>query len=122
MRRTRQIGTRCSSATAANSAKSHRCSRAPTAARIIRTVTNGLWRRRLPRVTIVRMKRAAAIALLFVATSLFADAADEVRQTETVFAKAFADRDKARFFAFVADDAQFLGRRRISAGKKEVIE
>ncbi len=68
------------------------------------------------------MKRAA-VALLFVSTSLFAaDAADEVRQTETAFAKAFADRDKARFFAFVADDAQFLGRRRISHGKKEVIE
>ena len=68
------------------------------------------------------MKRAAAVALLFLATSLFADAADEVRQTETAFAKAFADRDKARFFAFVAADAHFLGRRRISTSKKEVIE
>src|SRR5438067_2002138 len=69
------------------------------------------------------MKRALAIvARILVTTSLFADATDEVRRTETAFAKAFADRDRARFFAFVADDAHFLGRRRISASKKEVVE
>ena len=70
------------------------------------------------------MKRAAALIVVFItATSLFgADAADEVRQTEIAFAKAFADRDRDRFFAFVADDAHFLGGRRISASKKEVVE
>ena len=70
------------------------------------------------------MKRAAAVAgLLLAAATLFAaDPAEEVRATETAFAKAFADRDRDRFFAFVADDAQFLGRQRIAHGKKEVIE
>src|SRR5262245_22136515 len=69
------------------------------------------------------MKRvAAAIVLLLSAASvLAADAAEDVRKTETAFAKAFADRDRDRFFAFVADDAQFIGRRQISHGKKEVI-
>lgn len=69
------------------------------------------------------MHRAIALALLLVTTSLFAaDAADEVRRTELAFAKAFADRDKDGFFAFLADDAHFLGRARTMANKKEVIE
>jgi pimeloyl-ACP methyl ester carboxylesterase/ketosteroid isomerase-like protein len=69
------------------------------------------------------MRRAAAVILLFLSTTAFAaDAADEVRQAESAFAKAFADRDRDRFFAFVAEDAHFLGRRRTMSGKKEVVE
>lgn len=68
------------------------------------------------------MKPALALlAVLLLTTPLLADAADDVRATETAFAKAFADRDKAKFFAFVADDAKFLGRKQIQTGKKEVV-
>ena len=49
------------------------------------------------------------------------DRADEVRATEIAFAKAFADRDAKKFFAYLADDSQFLGRRSIMRGKQEVI-
>jgi hypothetical protein len=38
-----------------------------------------------------------------------ADPVDEVRRAEVAFAKAFADRDQAKFFSFVLDDASFLG-------------
>jgi ketosteroid isomerase-like protein len=48
-------------------------------------------------------------ALLVPLTAAAADPADEVRAAETAFAKAFADRDAAAFFAFVADDATFFG-------------
>ncbi|MDQ3282283.1 MAG: alpha/beta fold hydrolase [Acidobacteriota bacterium] len=53
---------------------------------------------------------------------LFADAADDVRRAETAFAKAFADRDKAKFFAFVADDATFLSPAGTLRGKAAVVE
>ena len=49
-----------------------------------------------------------------------ADRADEVRATEIAFAKAFADRDAKKFFSYLADDAQFLGRRSTMHGKEEV--
>lgn len=35
--------------------------------------------------------------------------------------KAFADRDAKKFFLYLADDAQFLGRRNTMRGKQEVI-
>jgi ketosteroid isomerase-like protein len=50
-----------------------------------------------------------------------ADRAEEVRATEFAFAKAFADRDAKKFFFYLADDAQFLGRRNTMHGKQEVI-
>ena len=50
-----------------------------------------------------------------------ADRAEEVRATEIAFAKAFADRDAKKFFSYLADDAQFLGRRNTMHGKQEVI-
>src|SRR5262245_28235740 len=50
-----------------------------------------------------------------------ADRAEEVRATEVAFAKAFADRDAKKFFLYVADDAQFLGQRKIMHGKQEVV-
>jgi pimeloyl-ACP methyl ester carboxylesterase/ketosteroid isomerase-like protein len=39
-----------------------------------------------------------------------ADAIEEIRQAEIGFAKAFADRDRAKFFSYVADDAVFMAR------------
>jgi ketosteroid isomerase-like protein len=50
-----------------------------------------------------------------------ADRAEEVRATEIAFAKAFADRDAKKFFSYLADDAQFLGRQKTMRGKREVI-
>ena len=44
-----------------------------------------------------------------------------MRATEVAFAKAFADRDAKKFFSYLADDAQFLGRRNTMRGKQEVI-
>jgi ketosteroid isomerase-like protein len=48
--------------------------------------------------------------------------AKEVRDAEMAFAKAFADRDQAKFFAFVTDDANFLGPNRTLTGKAQVVE
>ena len=50
-----------------------------------------------------------------------ADRAEEVRATEIAFAKAFADREAKKFFSYLADDAQFLGRQKTMRGKQEVI-
>ena len=64
------------------------------------------------------------MCLLFLVLALPAFAADrveEVRDTEVAFAKAFADRDAKKFFSYLADDAQFLGRRNTMRGKQEVI-
>lgn len=46
----------------------------------------------------------------------------QVREAEIAFAKAFADRDKAAFFAMVADDATFLSPGRTLLGKQQVID
>ena len=65
-----------------------------------------------------------AICLLLLVSALPASAVDrseEVRATEVAFAKAFADRDAKKFFAYIADDAQFLGKRNTMRGKQEVI-
>jgi ketosteroid isomerase-like protein len=64
------------------------------------------------------------LGLLFLVLALPASAADraeEVRATEIAFAKAFADRDAKKFFLYLADDAQFLGRRNTMHGKQEVV-
>lgn len=68
--------------------------------------------------------RRFALILVFVlaAFSTFADARDEVRNAELSFAKAFADRDQTKFFAFVLDDASFLGAGGTLSGKKAVVE
>lgn len=68
------------------------------------------------------MRRAATFLLaLFVSASAFADPVEQVRQAEIAFAKAFADRDQAKFFGMVLDDATFLGARTL-AGKGAVVE
>lgn len=68
------------------------------------------------------MRRFFLLVLILAAANAFADAAEEVRQAETAFAKAFADRDQAKFFSFVADDATFLNGRITMTGKPEVIK
>lgn len=68
------------------------------------------------------MRLAATLLALFLTTTALADAVEEVRQAEIAFAKAFADRDADKFFAFVADDATFLSGLRTSTGKKQVVE
>jgi ketosteroid isomerase-like protein len=68
------------------------------------------------------MRRNLCLLLLVLASlASAADRAEEVRATEIAFAKAFADRDAKRFFSYLADDAQFLGRSATMHGKQEVI-
>jgi ketosteroid isomerase-like protein len=68
------------------------------------------------------MKRNLCLLLLvFALPASAADRADEVRATEIAFAKAFADRNAKKFFSYLTDDAQFLGRRNTMHGKQEVI-
>jgi ketosteroid isomerase-like protein len=61
------------------------------------------------------------LILVFALPAAAADRADEVRATEIAFAKAFADRDVKKFFSYLADDAQFLGQRKIMNGKQQVV-
>jgi pimeloyl-ACP methyl ester carboxylesterase/ketosteroid isomerase-like protein len=68
------------------------------------------------------MKIAATFLALTLATAALADAVEEVRQAEIGFAKAFADRDKAKFFAYVADDAVFMGGLATQRGKDAVVK
>lgn len=67
-------------------------------------------------------KLAAFLLLAFFSAAAYADAVDEVRRAETAFAKAFADRDQAKFFSFVADDASFLPGLGTLAGKEAVVK
>ena len=68
------------------------------------------------------LRRNVCLLLLVLALPAFAaDRAEEVRATEIAFAKVFADRDAKKFFLYLADDAQFLGRRNTMHGKQEVI-
>jgi pimeloyl-ACP methyl ester carboxylesterase/ketosteroid isomerase-like protein len=68
------------------------------------------------------MRKVFVAALLLAAASAFADAVSDVRNAEIAFAKAFADRDAAKFFSFVADDATFLSARRTLNGKAEIVK
>ena len=61
------------------------------------------------------------LLLIFSSPISAADRTEEVRATEVAFAKAFADRDETKFLSYLADDAQFLGQRKIMHGKQEVI-
>jgi pimeloyl-ACP methyl ester carboxylesterase/ketosteroid isomerase-like protein len=70
-----------------------------------------------------RMRRAIAVLVLLFAVSAFAaDPAEEVRQAEIAFANAFADRDQAKFFSFVLDDATFMSPGRTLSGKRQVVD
>lgn len=65
--------------------------------------------------------RYALVALLL-AAPVGADPVEEVRQAEIAFAKAFVDRDQAKFFSLVADDATFLSRGTTLRGRPEVVK
>ena len=68
-----------------------------------------------------RRRNLCLLLLVLALPASAADRAEEVRATEIAFAKAFADRDAKKFFSYLADDAQFLGRRNTMHGKQEVI-
>jgi ketosteroid isomerase-like protein len=61
------------------------------------------------------------LLLILASPASAADRTEDVRATEVAFAKAFAERQAKKFFAYVADDAQFLGQHKIMHGKQEVI-
>jgi ketosteroid isomerase-like protein len=61
------------------------------------------------------------VALLPMAATLSAAPADDVRAAETAFAKAFADRDSARFVSFLAPDAKFLQKSGALTGKDQIM-
>lgn len=63
-----------------------------------------------------------AILVMLAATPPPTHPVEQVRQAEIAFAKAFADRDKAKFFSYVANDATFLSGLTTSRGKEQVIE
>lgn len=66
--------------------------------------------------------RFVVLSLLIAIPLSAADPVEEVRQAEIAFAKAFADRDQARFFGMVADDATFMSGGVTLRGKAEVVE
>jgi uncharacterized protein (TIGR02246 family) len=49
-----------------------------------------------------------------------AQLAEEVRQTETAFARTMADRDHAAFVSFLADETVWFGNNRVMRGKDAV--
>lgn len=68
------------------------------------------------------MRLVLALMLATAVTAAPADPVTEVRDAEIAFARAFADRDREAFFAFVADDATFLSAGSTLSGKARVIE
>ncbi|HEY0159985.1 MAG TPA: alpha/beta fold hydrolase [Thermoanaerobaculia bacterium] len=71
----------------------------------------------------MRLRLFIPTALLLLTTTVAtADPVSEVADTERAFAKAFADRDKAKFFSFVDDDATFLSQGTTLQGKARVVE
>lgn len=63
-----------------------------------------------------------AVALSSAPGPALAGPVEEVTAAETAFAKAFADRDAERFFAFLLDDATFLSANGTLSGKGAVRE
>ncbi len=68
------------------------------------------------------MRTAAIVLSLALSVSALADAVEEVRQAEIGFAKAFADRDKTKFFSYVAPDAVFMSALGTLRGRDQVVE
>lgn len=68
------------------------------------------------------MRFIAALLACALTVPLFADAVEDVRQTEIAFAKAFADRDKTKFFSYLAEDAVFISPASTLRGKQAVID
>lgn len=70
----------------------------------------------------LRLACVVFLALAGIARAAESGAAAAVTDAETAFAKAFADRDQAKFFAYVSEDANFLSPNRTLAGKAQVVE
>lgn len=75
------------------------------------------------------MKPFALVLTILFATALFAAPAgpdeelrEQVRATETAFAKSMADRDHAAFRSFLAPDAIFLSKNGVLRGAEAVAE
>ncbi|HEU4930163.1 MAG TPA: nuclear transport factor 2 family protein [Candidatus Krumholzibacteria bacterium] len=71
----------------------------------------------------------AALSLMLVASVAFAISPQErekleaeVRAAEDAFAKTMADRDIKAFATFIADDAVFFGRERVTRGKQLTVD
>ena len=70
----------------------------------------------------------AALVLVFLVHIAFADALDparlqqQVRDTETAFAKTMADRDHAAFVTFLAEETIFFSADKALHGKQQVAE
>ena len=71
---------------------------------------------------VLRLACVVFMAAAGIARAAEPGAAAAVKEAETAFAKAFADRDQAKFFGFVAEDANFLSPNRTLAGKAQVTE
>jgi len=57
-----------------------------------------------------------------VAAQTEAGLAEQVRRTETAFARTMADRDHAAFRSFLAEEAIFVGTSRVYRGAKEIAD
>src|SRR6185369_2338533 len=68
------------------------------------------------------MRRIFVFLCVVIAVGAFGDAREEVRNAELSFAKAFVDRDQAKFFSMVLDDASFLSAGGTLSGKQAVVE
>src|SRR6185369_15861536 len=68
------------------------------------------------------MRRIFVFLCVVFAVGAFGDAREEVRNAELSFAKAFVDRDQAKFFSMVLDDASFLSAGGTLSGKQAVVE
>jgi uncharacterized protein (TIGR02246 family) len=70
------------------------------------------------------MRSSVAIGVLalaaWTAAAASAELAEQVRKTETAFAKSMADRDHAAFVSHLAEDAVFFGDGSLQRGKAEV--
>lgn len=71
------------------------------------------------------MRRLGIVLLAFATAAVAegsADLKEQVRRTETAFAKSMADRDAAAFASFLSDEAVFFGPKLVSRGKAAVAE
>lgn len=67
------------------------------------------------------MRITAVLLAFLLSSSAFADAVEEVRQAEIGFARAFAERDREKFFSFVAPDAVFITALATLRGREQVV-
>jgi len=79
--------------------------------------------KRAARAVLVALSAVVAVGVLAPATvarETNEQLAQQVRETETAFAKTMADRDHPAFVSFIADDAVFFGSKSVFRGKAAV--